>query len=162
MAIDTTKSLAHDEGFPRVPNIVYRMYPLLDGFTLETVGLYGYLKSWRQNKSGHRMYGKAWLNQKEISAQTGMSPYRIRKHVDILQEHGLLKVTKSSRTANKLIYEPLEPLTEAEFRLLHKAEIERFARELDRLESELEADRARLTEKQEEFERKQIAGTDVF
>jgi hypothetical protein len=126
------------------------MYPLLDGFTLETVGLYGYLKSWRQNKAGHRMYGKAWLNQREIEAQTGMSPYKLRRHVGVLERYGLLNVTKSRRTPNKLVYEPLDPLTEAEFRAKYKAEVAGFTDKLAEIESELEEDRARLREKQEE------------
>ncbi|SFS76184.1 hypothetical protein SAMN04488601_10344 [Paenibacillus sp. 453mf] len=64
MPIDTTKPLAYDEGFARVTNIVLRMYTLLDGFTLETAGLYAYLLTWRQHNANHRMHGKAWVKPK--------------------------------------------------------------------------------------------------
>lgn len=116
MTIDVSKPLAHDHGFARIPNILFRRYPLLDGFTLETVGLYGYLLSWRQNKANHVMYGMAWLRQADITAETGMSAFKIRQHTEVLCRYGLLRVTKSDWIANKLVYEPLEPLTYEEFR----------------------------------------------
>jgi hypothetical protein len=116
MTIDVSKPLTHDVGFARMPNILFRMYPLLDGFTLETVGLYGYLLSWRQNKADHAMYGMAWLRQVDITEETGMSAHKIRQHTDVLRRYGLLNVKKSDRIANKLVYEPLEPLTYEEFR----------------------------------------------
>ncbi|WP_223068098.1 hypothetical protein [Paenibacillus caui] len=92
--IDVSKPLAYDEGFPRVPNIMYRMYPLLDGFTVETAGFYGYLRSWRQSNKDHAMFGKTWLNQQEMAVQSGLSPHKIRKHVKTLEMYGLLRVTK--------------------------------------------------------------------
>ncbi|MDR9748809.1 hypothetical protein [Paenibacillus taichungensis] len=116
MTIDVSKPLAHDDGFARMPNILFRMYPLLDGFTLETVGLYGYLLSWRQNNADHVMHGMAWLRQADITTETGMSAFKIRQHTDVLCRYGLLRITKSDRIANKLVYEPLEPLTYEEFR----------------------------------------------
>ncbi|MBO3284747.1 hypothetical protein [Paenibacillus polymyxa] len=117
MTIDTGKLRSHerDEWFVKVPAILFRLYPQLEGFTVETAGFYGYLRSWCQSKPDHRLYGKTWLNQREIEAQTGLSPYKIRQHTTILQRYGLLNVTKSDRIPNKLIYEPLEPLTYAEF-----------------------------------------------
>lgn len=131
MTIDVSKPLAHDDGFARMPNILFRMYPLLDGFSLETVGLYGYLLSWRQNKSGHAMYGKVWLNQSDITAQTGLSAHKIRAHIGILEKYGLLKATKSRMIPNKRIYEPLDPLTEAEFQALYPLEISAFVERVD-------------------------------
>ncbi|MGR6760885.1 hypothetical protein ACU1JV_03400 [Paenibacillus sp. T2-29] len=117
MTIDTGKLRSHerDDWFVKVPVILFRLYPKLEGFTVETAGFYGYLRSWCQNKPSHRLYGKTWLNQREIEAQTGLSPYKIRQHTATLCRYGLLNVTKSDRIPNKLIYEPLEPLTYAEF-----------------------------------------------
>ncbi|QOS80996.1 helix-turn-helix transcriptional regulator [Paenibacillus sp. JNUCC31] len=152
MTIDVTKPLAHDDGFARMPNILFRMYPILDGFTLETVGLYGYLLSWRQNKSGHAMYGKVWLNQSDITAQTGLSAYKIRAHISVLEKYGLLKATKSRKVANKRIYEPLEPLTEAEFRAIYAEEMSAFQDRMDAADREIEEARDRLQLKQAEFE----------
>lgn len=149
MTIDISQPLAHDEGFPRVPNIMYRMYPLLDDFTVETTGFYGYLRSWRQNNPEHRMYGKTWLNQSEMAAQSGLSPYKIRKHIDTLLRYDLLRAEKSNQVANKRIYECLEPLTEAEFRARYPEVIERFGERLGVIETELAADRHRLREKQQ-------------
>lgn len=116
MTIDVSRPLARDDVFARMPNILFRRYPLLDGFTLETVGLYGYLLSWRQNNADHVMHGMAWLRQADITAETGMSAFKIRQHTDVLRRYGLLNVKKSDRIANKLVYEPLEPLTYEEFR----------------------------------------------
>ncbi|WJH30476.1 hypothetical protein N6H13_07475 [Paenibacillus sp. CC-CFT742] len=152
MTIDVSKPLAHDDGFARMPNILFRMYPLLDGFTLETVGLYGYLLSWRQNKSGHVMHGKVWLNQLDITAQTGMSAYKIRTNLDILVRYGLVNVSKSRMVANKRIYEPLEPLTEAEFRAIYAEEVRAFQERVDAAAREIEEDKERLQIKQAEFE----------
>ena len=146
MTIDISKSLVYDDGFPRVPNIMYRMYPLLDDFTVETTGFYGYLLTWRQNKRDHVMYGKAWLNLDEMEAQTGISKYKIRKHTEVLIRYGLLRVTKSRRIPNKKIYEVLDPITEAEFRLSYSETIDRFGEKLLEIERGLEADRIRLAE----------------
>ncbi|WP_339274490.1 hypothetical protein MKY59_25820 [Paenibacillus sp. FSL W8-0426] len=152
MTIDVSKPLAHDDGFARMPNILFRMYPLLDGFTLETVGLYGYLLSWRQNKPGHAMFGKVWLNQSDVTAQTGMSAYKIRTHVEALVRYGLLNVSKSNMIPNKHIYEPLEPLTEAEFRAVYAEEIRAFRERVETAGREIEADRERLQQKQTGFD----------
>lgn len=151
MSIDVSKPLAYDDGFARVPNSVLRLYPLLDGFTLETVGLYAYLLSWRQNKVDHAMYGKAWLNQADITAQTGMSAHKIRSHVNTLKGYGLLNVTKSRRVANKNIYELLEPLSEAEFRAVYADQVRAFEERVAEADRVIEQDRERIRNKQAGF-----------
>ncbi|SFS76196.1 hypothetical protein [Paenibacillus sp. 453mf] len=77
-----------------------------------------------------------------------MSPYLIRKHTATLVKYGLLKTDKSRRVANKLMYTPLDPITEAEFRAIYKAEVAAFTERLEEIEAETEEDRARLREKQ--------------
>ncbi|MCV9948267.1 hypothetical protein [Paenibacillus sp. BT-177] len=104
-----------DALFTQIPLIIYRLYPQLDGFDLGTAGFYGYLKSMCQHSSRHALYGKTWLKQETMTTYTGLSPYKIRQHTAMLCRYGLLNVTKSDRIPNKLIYEPLEPLTYAEF-----------------------------------------------
>jgi hypothetical protein len=149
MSIDISKPLVYEDGFPRVPNIIYRLYPLLDGFTVETAGFYAYLLTWRQHKPDHVMYGKAWLNLSEMEAQSGISKFKIRKHTEALVKYGLLKVTKSRQVANKKIYEFLEPLTEPEFRAHFAEQVAAFGRKLEAIESEVIADKQRLAEKME-------------
>ncbi|MNW61443.1 hypothetical protein D3C74_395000 [compost metagenome] len=95
------------------------------------------------------MYGKTWLNQSEMAAQSGLSPYKIRKHIDTLLRYDLLRAEKSIQIANKRIYECLEPLTEAEFRACYPEVIGRFGERLGEIEMELAADRHRLREKQQ-------------
>ncbi|WP_449601049.1 hypothetical protein [Paenibacillus sp. Marseille-Q9583] len=108
-------SKTHNVGFTAIPNVLYREYLALEDFTVETAGFYGFLRSWCQQDPLHHMHGKTWLNQREMTVRSGLSPYKIRSHVETLKKYGLLTVTKSSIVANKLIYEPLPPLTSAEF-----------------------------------------------
>lgn len=105
----------HNAGFTSIPNVLYREYLALEDFTVETAGFYGFLHSWCQQDPLRRMHGKTWLNQREMAARSGLSPYKIRSHVETLKKYGLLTVTKSAKVPNKLIYEPLPPLTTAEF-----------------------------------------------
>jgi hypothetical protein len=108
-------SKTHNVGFTAIPNVLYREYLALEDFTVETAGFYGFLRSWCQQDPTRLMHGKTWLNQGEMTAQSGLSPYKIRQHVETLKKYGLLTVTKSSIVANKLVYEPLLPLSAAEF-----------------------------------------------
>jgi hypothetical protein len=145
--IDTTKPLSYDDGFPKVDNALYRLYPLLEDFSVETTGLYGYLKSWRQNNPDHAMYGKVWLTFAEMEAQSGISYHKLRNYIDVLKKYGLLVEYLSESKANKKIFEILEPLTEAEFRAEYPKAIQRFQLRLALVEQRLIEDRKRRRER---------------
>ncbi|MGF7033735.1 DNA-binding HxlR family transcriptional regulator [Paenibacillus mucilaginosus] len=157
--IDVNKSLVYDEGFAKVPNILFKLYPLLPGFTVATTGFYGYLMSWRQSKPDHVMHGKTWLNQDEMEAQAGISRHIIRNHIRTLVKYGLLSVEPSRQVANKKIYEVLEPLTEAEFRSAYPEAIEDFRQKLEKIEKQRERDRERRPKKRGQPE--VVAGYDA-
>lgn len=141
--IDVNQPLSYDGGFPKVDNALYRLYPLLDDYTLETTAVYGYLRSWEQNKKDHKMYGKAWLTLAEMGALTGMSYYLLRKHINILVKYELIEEEKSDMVRNKSIFHTKEPLTEEQFREKYPDAIEKLKVRLDVVQEKLRADRER-------------------
>lgn len=145
--IDVNEPLSYDGGFPKVDNALYRLYPLLDDYTLETTAVYGYLKSWENNRQDHSMYGKAWLTFNEMAALTGMSYFKLRKNIDILKKYGLVIESSSDKVANKSIFETCEPLTEAEFRAQYTEAIQAVRERIEAVESVLERDRERRRSK---------------
>lgn len=139
--IDVSENLSYDDGFPKVDNALYRLYPLLEDYTIETTGVYGYLKSWRQNKPDHAMYGKSWLNFADMEAQTGITYYKLRQHMDVLKKYELLVEYLSDTVANKKIFEVLDPLTEAKFREKYPHAIGEFEKRLKKIEERIKLHR---------------------
>lgn len=145
--IDVSKPLSYDGGFPKVDNALYRLYPLLDDFTLETTGVYGYIKSWRNNDDGHELFGYSYPTLADMEAQSGLSYHKLTKHIETLKRYDLVREHKSDIVPNKKIFETLEPLTEAEFRAKYPEAIERFEEKLERNKKRVIEDRERRRKK---------------
>ncbi|HZG87297.1 hypothetical protein [Paenibacillus sp.] len=128
--IDTSKTLTANDSFQKAEYVVLRMYPLLDGFSVETAGLYIYLRSWRMNDPEDPMYGRVWLSREEIYAQTGIGRKVFERHLEVLQRYGLVGTEKSRVRTNKLNFIVKEPLTEAEFRIEYREALDRFTEKL--------------------------------
>ncbi|GIO93545.1 hypothetical protein [Paenibacillus lactis] len=146
--INVNQTLTGKDSFTMVEDIVLRMYTLLDGFTIETAGLYAYLRSWRQNDPSHKLYRCVWLSREEIYAQTGIGRKPFDRHLKALTACGLVKTEKGRlREPNKQVFVVNEPLTEAEFRALYPEQIARFDAALQEYYGRRVADQARFEEK---------------
>ncbi|MGG1600962.1 hypothetical protein [Paenibacillus naphthalenovorans] len=153
--INVNETMTGNDGFVQTDNIVFRLYPLLEGFTVETAGLYSYLKSWRYNSPGP-MHHCVWLNRAEMYAQTGLGRRKFDGHIQTLGKYGLVTVEKSKQRANKDIFRVGEPLTEGEFRALYPAEIAAFAAELDAIYAVNKADEAQFSAKKVAWKAEQV------
>lgn len=145
--IDVNKTLTGNDGFVQVDNIVFTMYPLLDGFSVETAGLYAYLCSWKQNNPEHPRYNCVWLTQKDIMAQAGIGRSKFERYIAALNKYALLNIRKSDTAANKDVYQVLEPLTEAEFRSRYPKEIEKFSKTIAKEQERIELDKLQFKSK---------------
>lgn len=146
--INVYQTLTGKDSFTMVEDIVLRMYTLLDGFTIETAGLYAYLRSWRQNEPSHKLYRCVWLSREEIYAQTGIGRKPFDRHLRALTECGLVRMEKGRlREPNKQVFVVNEPLTEAEFRALYPEQIARFDATLQEYYGRRAADQERFEEK---------------
>jgi hypothetical protein len=148
LMIDTTRTLTANDSFQKAEYVVMRMYPLLDGFSVETSGLYIYLRSWRMNDPEDPMFGRVWLNREEIYAQTGIGRKVFERHLDGMIRYGLVETEKSTVRTNKLNFVVKEPLTEAEFRARYPREIERFTERLREIQEKNRKDEAQFPKKQ--------------
>ncbi|PQP85465.1 hypothetical protein CPT76_36270 [Paenibacillus sp. AR247] len=100
--INVNNTLTGNDSFTMVDDIVLRMYTLLDGFTVETAGLYAYLKSWRQNDPDHKFYNCVWLAREEIYAQTSIGRKPFDRHLKALKDCGLVTIERGRlREVNK-------------------------------------------------------------
>lgn len=146
--INVNQTLTGKDSFTMVEDVVLRMYTLLDGFTIETAGLYAYLRSWRQNEPSHKLYRCVWLSREEIYAQTGIGRKPFDRHLRALTDCGLVRMEKGRlREPNKQVFVVNEPLTEAEFRALYPEQIARFDATLQEYYGRRAADQERFEEK---------------
>ncbi len=141
--IDVNKTLTGNDGFVQVPNIIFTMYPLLDGFSIETAGLYAYLCNWKQNDPEHNLYNCVWLTKEDIMAQAGIGRTKLDRNLKVLEWHKLIKV-HSVKNSTRKIYEIFEPITEAEFRVQYSKEVAILESKMRELQRKLEIDREQL------------------
>lgn len=153
--INVKETLTGNDGFVQPDNIVFRLYPLLDGFTVETSGLYTYLRSWRFNSPGP-LHHCVWLNRAEMYAQTGIRRRKFDGYLEALIKYGLVNVEKSRQRANKDIFRISEPLTEAQFRAQYSAEVTAFAAKLAEIYEINKADEVKFEEKKVVWKVEQI------
>lgn len=151
--INVNNTLTGNDSFTKVDDIVLRMYTLLDGFTVETAGLYAYLKSWRQNDPNHKFYNCVWLAREEIYAQIGIGRKPFDRHLRALKDYGLVTIErKRLREPNKHLFVVNDPITEAEFRVRYPEAVAKFNDALQEYYGRRDADQAQLAEKKEQEE----------
>lgn len=154
--IDVKETLTGNDGFVQTDNILYRLYPLLDGFTVETAGLYGYLKSWRNNTVGNDYYHCVWLSRAEMYAQSGLKRHSFDKHLDVLIRYSLVSIRKSAKRANKDIFEIHDPITEAEFRSTYADKIAELEKRLAEIYAANGKDKAEFPAKKAAWKVEQV------
>jgi hypothetical protein len=145
--MSSNRHFGHESGFIQVGHVVYRLYPLLDGFDITTAGLYSYLHSWRNTKEGYELYHCVWQNKDYMYRQSGLSRYKFNKHLKLLIEYGLIDERNSSKVPNKKIYEVLEPLSADVFMQKYSAEVQKFLDDIAVLNEANEQDRKSRQEK---------------
>jgi hypothetical protein len=154
--MNAEKMMMGNAGFTQVPNMVLRMYPLLDGFDIEATGLYAYLHSWKQNNSEHPLYNCVWLTHEAMQAQAGIGRGKFDRLMGVLIKYGLIRKLKATNIPNKNVYEVLEPLSDEEFRVKYADEIAKFKGKIDALQQRIEVDRRQFAVKKVEWKEQQI------
>jgi replication initiation and membrane attachment protein DnaB len=154
--MNAEKMMMGNANFTQVPNMVLRMYPLLDGFDIEASGLYAYLYSWRQNNLGHPLHNCVWLTHEAMQAQAGIGRGKFDRLMSVLIKYGLIRKLKATNIPNKNVYEVLEPLSDEEFRARYANEIIKFVEKIDALQRRIEVDRRQFAIKRVEWKERKI------
>ncbi|MEZ2660597.1 hypothetical protein [Aneurinibacillus aneurinilyticus] len=154
--MDATRMMMGNVGFTQVPNMILRMYTLLDGFDIEAAGMYAYLHSWRQNNPEHELYQCVWLTHEAMQIQAGIGRGKFDRLMGVLIKYGLVRKLKASNIPNKNVYEVLEPLSDDEFRARYTAEIAKFVERIDALQQKIEVDRHQFAAKKVIWKERQV------
>lgn len=150
--IDVERTLTGNDGFTKVDNTLLRMYTLLPDFSIETAGVYAFLRSWMNTNPIRGPMNGVWLSREEIYAISGVGRRKFERHLDILTRYGLVEVSKSNRVrANKHIFKVNEPLSEGEFRAAYPEAIEELRRSLEHIRKGVEADEKQFAEKKADW-----------
>lgn len=140
-----TKHFGDPAGFSRVSNTLVRLYTQLEGFDATTVGLYAYLRSWR-NSSDDEMKHIVWHSREYLYAQSGMGRKAFNARLAVLRKYGLVDIVKSPIVANKDYFVVHDPLTRDEFIEKYSDEIAKFFEKVDEIEKRNADDRKRREE----------------
>jgi replication initiation and membrane attachment protein DnaB len=147
-----TKHFGDPNGFSRISNTLTRLYTQLDGFDATTVGLYAYLRSWR-NTRDEKMRGIVWHSREYLYAQSGLGRKAFEARLRVLKKYGLIDVVKSPVVPNKDYFVVHDPLTRDEFIEKYPAEVELFFKTAEEIEAKNLADR----EKRQQIARDKLA-----
>ena len=147
-----TKHFGAPKGFSRVSNTLTRLYTLLDGFDASTIGLYAYLRSWR-NTSDPNMKGIVWHSREYMYLQSGLGRTAFASRLNKLIEVGLVEIIKSPTIPNKDYFIVYDPLDRDTFIEKFGDKVDKFFNDVDELEDRLETDR--LRRKRIEYEKLQ-------
>lgn len=129
-------------GFSRVSNTLVRLYTQLDGFSSDVVGLYAYLRSWR-NTTDPEMLNIVWHSREYLYLQSGLGRRAFDTRLKVLEKYGLVNVFKSKITANKDYFVINDPLERDEFIARFSEEVAGFFKKRDELEKKTQLDRER-------------------
>jgi hypothetical protein len=119
------KHFGDETGFSRISNTLTRLYTQLEGFDATTVGLYAYLRSWR-NTSDEKMRGIVWHSREYLQAQSGLGRKAFDARLRVLKKYGLVDVVKSPAVPNKDYFVILDPLSRDDFIEKYPAEVAEF------------------------------------
>jgi hypothetical protein len=147
-----TKHFGDPNGFSRISNTLTRLYTQLEGFDATTVGLYAYLRSWR-NTTDEKMKGIVWHSREYLYAQSGLGRKAFEARLKVLKKYGLVDVVKSPVVPNKDYFVVHDPLSRDEFIEKYPAEVEKFLKIVAEIEAKNEADR----EKRQQIARQKLA-----
>jgi hypothetical protein len=134
------KHFGDPNGFSRISNTLTRLYTQLEGFDATTVGLYAYLRSWR-NTADEKMKGIVWHSREYLYAQSGLGRKAFESRLRVLKKYGLIDVVKSPMVPNKDYFVVHDPLSRDEFIAKYPVEVEIFFKAASEIEEKNLADR---------------------
>lgn len=146
------KHFGDPNGFSRISNTLTRLYTQLEGFDATTVGLYSYLRSWR-NTTDEKMKGIVWHSREYLYAQSGLGRKAFESRLRVLKKYGLVDVVKSPVVPNKDYFVVHDPLSRDEFIAKYPVEVEQFYKIAEEIEAKNLADR----EKRQKIVRDKLA-----
>lgn len=134
------KHFGNEDGFSRVSNTLTRLYTQLEGFDASTVGLYAYMRSWR-NTTDPTMLNIVWHSREYLYAQSGLGRKAFGARLEVLKKYGLVDVVKSSIVPNKDYFVVHDPLERNEFVAKYPEVIYEFLEKADDIEKKNAEDR---------------------
>ncbi|MFL1665314.1 hypothetical protein [Bacillus cereus] len=134
-------------GFSRVANSLVRLYTLLPGFNSDVVGLYAYMRSWRNSNSEDLLY-TVWHCREYLQLQSGLGRKAFNNRLSVLQMYGLVEIKKSPQVANKDYFIVHDPLERDEFLVTYRQYVNGFLDKAAEIEARNKTDRERRYEKQ--------------
>ncbi|HDR8094248.1 TPA: hypothetical protein QCZ12_004359 [Bacillus cereus] len=134
-------------GFSRVANSLVRLYTLLPGFNSDVVGLYAYMRSWRNSNSEDLLY-TVWHCREYLQLQSGLGRKAFNTRLSVLVTYGLVEIKKSPQVANKDYFIVHDPLERDEFLITYRQYVDEFLNKAAEIEARNKTDRERRYEKQ--------------
>ncbi|MCU4820280.1 hypothetical protein OCA00_01315 [Bacillus cereus] len=134
-------------GFSRVANSLVRLYTLLPGFNSDVVGLYAYMRSWRNSNSEDLLY-TVWHCREYLQLQSGLGRKAFNTRLKVLETYGLVEIKKSPRVANKDYFIVHDPLERDVFLETYRQYVDGFLDKAAEIEARNKTDRERRYEKQ--------------
>lgn len=111
--------------------------------TSASLDVYRAVYQHRNTNEKHKHFGKTWTSQRRLMVELAMSDKTLRNHIEVLENVGLLNVTRKYRNNRPFhVYSFPDPLSKAEFREKYPiacAEFERKMAALDAIRAEEEA-----------------------
>ncbi|PEB48010.1 hypothetical protein CON65_09465 [Bacillus pseudomycoides] len=141
------KHFGATEGFSRVSNSLVRLYTLLPGFNSDVVGLYAYMRSWRNTSNEDLLY-TVWHSREYLQLQSGLGRKAFNTRLSVLVTYGLVETKKSPIVANKDYFIVHDPLERAEFLATYRQYVDEFLNKAAEIEARNKTDRERRYEKQ--------------
>ncbi|EPC8419964.1 hypothetical protein ACR3AO_002553 [Bacillus wiedmannii] len=134
-------------GFSRVANSMVRLYTLLPGFNSDVVGLYAYMRSWR-NTSNEDLLHTVWHCREYLQLQSGLGRKAFNTRLKVLETYGLVEIKKSPMVANKDYFIVHDPLERDVFLETYQQYVDEFLSKAAEIEVRNKTDRERRYEKQ--------------
>ncbi|WP_345242489.1 hypothetical protein [Pontibacillus salipaludis] len=126
-----------------------RLYTLLEGFDVTHVGLYAYLRSWR-NSTDEKRLNTVWHSKAYMQAQSGLGRTSFNSKLRKLIEVGLVSELDSEVVANKKIWYVHDPLSRDQFIERYPHLVAEFFKKAEQIEQSNTEDRERRKKLAEE------------
>ncbi|PFW37663.1 hypothetical protein COL11_09900 [Bacillus anthracis] len=148
LAEDTLKKHFGDPtGFSRVSNSLVRLYTLLPEFNSDVVGLYSYMRSWR-NTNNEDLLHTVWHCREYLQLQSGLGRKAFNTRLKVLETYGLVEIKKSPMVANKDYFIVHDPLKRDEFLKIYQQYVDEFLEKATEIEARNKTYRERRYEEQ--------------
>ncbi|HDX9587941.1 TPA: hypothetical protein ROX98_000862 [Bacillus pseudomycoides] len=143
------KHFGDHTGFSRVANSLVRLYTLLPGFNSDVVGLYAYMRSWRNSSNEDLLY-TVWHSRDYLQLQSGLGRKAFNTRLSVLVTYGLVEIKKSPQVANKDYFIVHDPLERDEFLETYRQYVDEFLDKAAEIETRNKTYRERRYEEQKQ------------